>query len=145
MQSEAAHGRSRDVRRRDWIYGGHVFLAASMCLWRLLSATPGISSIAGGGVESSFAGRALALVTLLASVVLLFVIGAGSAARWRDPRTGLLAVLLALALARREGVDAFDWAYLGALLVLAALWFGRDRARERSAEARGARERTAPA
>ena len=135
----------REARRRDWIYGGHLALAASMVAWRLLAATPGISSLQGGGVEGSPFGRMLALATLLAGVVLLFVVGAGSIARWRDPRTSLLAVLLVLALGHRDVLDLFDWAYLAALALLAGWWFGRDRPRERSAREPAAHERGAQA
>ena len=117
------------LRARDRVYAGHLFLAGAMALWRLIAATPSLSASRPGGFETGVLGRALALATLAGGVLALALVVVGSIARWRDPRTGVLLLLLALSLAWRGPLDVFDALYLCAVAILAALWFQHERAR----------------
>lgn len=121
-------------RRLGQLFGAHAVIAIAWITWRVLESSPGIASAWGGTFAASVPGRALALVTLLVSVLAFFVVLVRTAQRWRDPRaTGLLVALLA-AVPARAGIDVFDLVYVGLVAMLAAAWFdGRWRRRAATA------------
>lgn len=120
---------SREVRRRDRIYGGHVVLALLLCAWRMLRTTPGIAVWSGGELAESPAGRLLALASVILGVVALVAVALLSIREWRDPKVLALLVLLALSASMRKTIDVFDIVYVAAVAILAVIWFQRDRAR----------------
>ncbi len=112
-----------DARRTGQLLGAHAVLATGWCAWRLVESTPSLASAWGGTFSASVAGRALALFTLLASVLALAVILVRTASSWRDPRALLLGVALLLAVPARVGIDVFDLVYVGLVAMLATAWF----------------------
>jgi len=124
----------RDARRTSELLGAHVLLAVGWIGWRVLEGTPSLASAWGGTFAASVPGRALALVTLLASVLALAVVLVRSAQRWRDPRATGLLVALAAALPSSGGADVFDLVYVGLVALIATAWFdGRSRLGRRTA------------
>lgn len=113
--------------------GAHVLLAAGWIGWRILEGTPAFASAWGGTFAASIPGRALALVTLLASVLALFVVLVQSARLWRDPRAAGLFVALIAAVPARGGVDVLDLVYVGLVALLATAWFDGRWRRQRAA------------
>lgn len=120
-----------DVRRIGQLLGAHGVLVAGWIGWRVVESTPALSSAWGGAFAASVAGRAVALVSLLAAVLALFVVLVRTAQCWRDPRAlGLFVALLAAIPARQRGVDVFDLVYVGVASMVVVAWFdGRWRAR----------------
>ena len=115
----------RDGRALDQLFAAHLVLGASWVGWRLLESTPSLASAWGGTFAASTPGRALALATLLACVLALFVVLVRTVQLVRDVRAPLLAVALLLALpARAPGVDVFDLVYTGLVALFATAWFG---------------------
>jgi uncharacterized membrane protein YhaH (DUF805 family) len=124
---------TRDDLRTSQLLGGHAVLAAGWIGWRLLESTPGGASAWGGTFASSTPGRALALLTLLATVLSACVVLVRTAQRWRDPRASGLLVALLAAVPARGGVDVFDLAYVGLVALIAVAWFDGRWRRERGA------------
>ncbi len=126
--------RDRDAQRTSQLLGGHVVLALGWIAWRILESTPALASAWGGTFAASVPGRALALATLLASVLALGVVLVRTAQRWRDPRAAGLLVALGAAVPARSGIDVFDLTYVGLVALIATAWFdGRWRVRQRAA------------
>lgn len=124
----------RDDRRTSQLLGAHLLLAAGWVGWRILEGTPSLASAWGGEFAASPPGRALALLTLLASVLALFVVLVRTAQMWRSPLAAGLFVALAAAIPARSGVDVFDLVYAGLVAILGTAWFdGRWRLRGRAA------------
>ena len=82
----------------------------------------------GGTFTSSPAGRALALVTLVASVCAALAVAIQTARRWRDPRIALLGLSFALALTSCTRADTFDLVYAGLAVAFGVWWFRNERA-----------------
>jgi hypothetical protein len=120
-------------RSGSLFYGAHLVLALSLCFWRGFESFPGWSSADGGSFTGSSTGRLLGLVTLIACLLGALVIVAQSLRRWRDPRVGLLALALVLALASRQSLDGFDIVYAVLAIGLPLWWFLSER---RSAQVR---------
>ena len=112
---------------RDRIYGGHALLAFTMIAWHVLENTPGVSSEHGGSFDTSTAGRAVALASILAGLSALAAVVVLSLRHWRDAQITALLVLLALSMSMRASIDVFDLVYLAATAILSVVWFTFER------------------
>jgi len=114
---------NQDDRRTSQLLGAHAVIALGWVAWRIFESTPALASAWGGTFTSSVLGRAVALVTLLASVLALSVVLVRSAQSWRSPRSAGLLVALLAAIPVRLGIDVFDLVYVGLTAMLATAWF----------------------
>ena len=121
-----------DVRRGDWIYGGHLFLGTSMALWRVLAATPRVAATQGGEFETSLVGRALATATVTGGVLLIAIVTWLSFLPRRELKTSALWALLVLSILWRRETDVFDLVYLALVAILGVVWFYDERPRRRA-------------
>lgn len=110
----------RSTRRLDLLYGAHLALVLVLVTGRLLRA--GESSF-----TASSAGRAIALLAMVAGIPALLAVLLSTIRARRDPKALFLFVLLACALYSRKGPDVFDVLYALGALALAVLWFSRGR------------------
>jgi hypothetical protein len=117
----------RSRRRLDGLYGAHFALVLALGLGRLLRAVEDARAASESSFAASTAGRALALLAMVAAIPASIVVLWASAREFRDPKVLLLLVLLACALFSRRGPDAFDVLYAVAATALAAHWFARGR------------------
>jgi hypothetical protein len=101
----------------------HLALCADLALWRATQATPSWSAVQGAEWVASGAGRALALASELIGVVALVAAVVATLRSGRDARAWGLLAALALALAWRAEIDAFDLAYAGLTVGLGAWWY----------------------
>ena len=124
---DVARSLAQSRLRNDLIYAGHLLLAASMVVWRVAEATPAFSAAHGGTYASSLPGRALAIVTVCGCAAALVAVALRSLLAWREWKSSVLLVLLALAASDRGPIDVFDLVYVGATAVLALVWFRQER------------------
>jgi hypothetical protein len=91
-------------------------LALSMAMMRIVTSSDEWTDSKGLPFESSIAGRALALVLLLASLAALVIALRESWLHRQRLSAWLLGLLLLLAMARRDRVELSDLVYAGAAL-----------------------------
>lgn len=101
----------------------HLVIVVALVTWRGIENTPGLASVTGGTFAASTAGRALALIAVLASVVALLAIVISTLRARRDARAWLLFAALAAALLQRRTIDVFDIVYVALVAIAAALVF----------------------
>ena len=115
------------LRRKDLLYGAHGALVLAYGLGRLVAARQEAGLDEAAGFASSALGRSMALAAMVIGMPALLAVLWLTFLERRDGIVLVLLSLLVLAFARREGIDAFDLAYVSAAAAAIGLWIVRRR------------------